>query len=497
MIRRNHTALLFLCTFLFLLFVMWSTPFSSDDYEFAAMEFQNFGDFLSYILHYGNGRLLGNVFSIGLVQLPGLAVFVKAFVTASVIFLLSAVLKMDSVSGCLTSLILLMAVKAEMFGEIYTWTCGFSNYLMPVWLTLLVLYLLRRWPEAPNPGQKLLLPLLTFLLGAASQLFVEHATVIHVLLALVLTVLYLRRKDSASLPCAAWLAGVLAGAAVMFLVPVLFHMAGNRSEGYRSVNLGGLGVMVYSAIRNFLRLGNHYMGTTVIPVCLGGLVTTFLTRGRRSAFWNRLLYGAVLMVLGYGLFNAALVPNYWYGRQTMIYHGISAVMGLLPFALWFLAALFLEDRGFRWTVLGLLSFSIISWGMFLIVSPTPVRVVYQSYLFAAAALMLCLRKLGEIMDSRILSAAKKTLPALACTLMLVLGLIFLNGGKMGRDRDAHIRKEMGWGSTEIEVFEIPYQHIFWDSDWCLPRYYYHSEPGDIHFITIDYYTWANRYAGGY
>lgn len=496
--RDGHkSALLFLCIFLFLAFVMWCTPYSSDDYEFAAMTFEDAGDFFSYILHYGNGRILGNVFSIGLVQLPSLAVWVKAFVTVCVIFLLPAVLKLNSISCYLGSFILLMAVKPEMFGEVYTWTCGFSNYLIPVWLTLLVLYLLQRWPEIRNPAIKPALPFLVFLLGAASQLFVEHATVIHVLMAMVLTLFCIRKKKDTVLPCAAWLAGTLAGAALMFLVPVLFHTAGNRSEGYRSVNLGGLYTMVYSAIRNFLRLGNHYMGATVVPVCLGSLITTFLTRKRRASFWNRLLYTGVLLVLGYGLFNTLLVPNSWYGRQTMVYHGISAVMGLLPFALWFLSALFLEDRTFRWTILGLLCFSIISWGMFLIVSPTPVRVIYQSYLFAVAALMLCLRKLVSGIDGRILCAVKDALPVLVCTLVLVLGLIFFNGRKMGLDRENHILKEMSWGSTSIEVFEIPYQHIFWDSDWCLPRYYYHNEPGDIHFITIDYYTWANRYAGGY
>ena len=91
-VKKYSRCLLFVCVFLFLIFVMWCSPMVSDDYEFAAKKFASAGELLNYVLYYGNGRLLGNISALTMVAAPVAAMVFKALVVASVIFLLPAVL---------------------------------------------------------------------------------------------------------------------------------------------------------------------------------------------------------------------------------------------------------------------------------------------------------------------------------------------------------------------------------------------------------------------
>ena len=75
--QRKIVALLTL-TFLFFAFVMYCSPMASDDYEFLSLDFAGASELIDYVLHYGNGRVLGNLGAIYLMHHPVLAVAVKA-----------------------------------------------------------------------------------------------------------------------------------------------------------------------------------------------------------------------------------------------------------------------------------------------------------------------------------------------------------------------------------------------------------------------------------
>lgn len=131
-------------SFLFFAFIMWCAPYSSDDVAFMGLSFDTLAGYLDYALHYGNGRLLGNLCAILLCHCKLLAVVVKAGVLASCVVMLPRLLNCTDRIGFFLSFILFILIEPAVFGEVYVWTSGFSNYMPPAWLTLMILCVLKK-----------------------------------------------------------------------------------------------------------------------------------------------------------------------------------------------------------------------------------------------------------------------------------------------------------------------------------------------------------------
>ena len=229
---------------LFFAFLMWCAPYSSDDLEFASLGFRTVGEYWRFALEYGNGRLLGNLCAILLSNSRVLCILVKALVLASSVVLVPAVLGLREKHSYLLSFLLLAAMDPTVFGEAFAWTSGFSNYVPPIWMSLVVVYLIQRLPGAKLPG-KIGIWLAVPVLGVASQLFIEHSSGVNGLLAFCFLVYHLKnRKPEQAALSALWLLAAAVGLGLMLLIPRVFYQAGNRVESYRSVHLESLPALI-------------------------------------------------------------------------------------------------------------------------------------------------------------------------------------------------------------------------------------------------------------
>lgn len=485
---------LFLLVFLFLTFVMWCSPLVSDDLEFASKNFGSAEELMSYVLHYGNGRLLGNLGAITMVNIPTAAAVFKAFVVASVVFLLPAVLGQKHIGAYMLSFLLLIGVNDDVFGEVYTWTSGFGNYLPPIWITLMVLYLIRLYPDVKSRLLKALLCGAVFILGVAGQLFVEHSTVINILLAWILTGKeLLSKKKERALICGIWAVATILGAAAMFAIPKIFYLEHNRSEGYRSVHIGSILAIAFSAAKNTMRLAVGYLGVMGCVLCIGGLLTVYLTREKREQKWNRLFIWICAVSLAYQLISGIASAEKWYGQLAVIHHAVSTVMVIPPLFVWILAAWKLESKDLRNQVLCILGLGFVALGVLLLVSPVPSRVIYQSYIFIAAAFLLVANQVSGLLPENIRNLGRKILCVAMAALILVLGCVFLNIQHIHQLRHEHILAAMERGETSVEVFRIPYDYIFWENEMGLPDRYFYEERGDLKLTALDFDGWCSRY----
>lgn len=492
--KKYSRFFLFLAVFAFTSFIMWCSPMVSDDYEFAAKEFSSAADMLSYVLHYGNGRLLGNISAITMVHFPQAAVFFKALVVTSVIFLLPAVLGMKKISAYILSFLLLMGINDDVFGEVYTWTSGFGNYLPPIWITLLVLYGIKIYPNVRAKLLKGLLYGVVFMLGAAGQLFVEHTTLINILLSVILAVKELRsEKKERAVICCVWAAGALLGAAAMFAIPKVFYMEHNRSEGYRSIHMNSLMAMIFSAAKNTMRFSVGYLGIMGAVLCLGGLLTIWLTVERRSKKWNQRFFWICAVSLIYQLVSVLASAEKWHGQLAVLHHILSTVMVIPPLFVWMLAAFRLESKKLRYGVLCILALAFVSLCVLLPVSPVPARVIYQSYIFVAAAFLLTAREVSGKLPAHVRQFISKGLGAAMLVLGLVLGCVFLNIRNMVQLREQHIAAAMEQGAEAVEIFRIPYDYIFWENEMGMDYRYRYQERGDLQLEVIDFDCWCSRY----
>lgn len=145
-------------SFLFFAFIMWCAPYSSDDIDFLSLQFERLSGYLDFALHYGNGRLLGNLCAILLCHSKLLCVLVKAGVLASCVVLIPSLLGHTDKLGYTLSFLLFTLIEPAVFGEVYVWTSGFSNYLPPIWLSLIILCVLNSAKCPPPCGHPSVYP---------------------------------------------------------------------------------------------------------------------------------------------------------------------------------------------------------------------------------------------------------------------------------------------------------------------------------------------------
>ena len=181
--RRKYIPILFIISFVYFIVLMYRSPLISDDIEFSSMTFEGFRDVLRYALYYGNGRLLGNFSSQLLCHSTLLRIIVKAGTISLVIVLLPYVINCRIIVGYLLSFILIMAMPAELFGEVFVWTSGFTNYVTPICLTLIILCIIEKLDAFDRKSYRYLIGFTVFILGIASQLYVEHSSIINLILA--------------------------------------------------------------------------------------------------------------------------------------------------------------------------------------------------------------------------------------------------------------------------------------------------------------------------
>lgn len=490
--RKCSRWLLFVCVFAFMAFIMWCSPMVSDDYEFAAKDFGSAAELLNYVLYYGNGRLLGNISALTMVANPMAAVFFKALVVTSVIFLLPAVLDMKHTGAYIASFLLLVGINDDVFGEVYTWTSGFGNYMPPIWITLLVLYLIKLYPDVKSRFLKGLMCAAVLVLGVAGQLFVEHTTLINILLAFLLTAKeLLSEKKERALICGIWAAAAVLGAAAMFAIPKVFYMENNRSTGYRSFHIGSILAIAFAAAKNTMKLAVSYLGVMGCVLCGGGLMTVMLTKEKRKNKWNALFFWICAASLLYQILSITASAEKWYGQLAVLHHLVSAVAVIPPLFVWMMAAWKLERKSLRSSVLCILLLAFASLGVMLPVSPVPIRVIYQSYVYIAAAFLLVGAELAKKIPEQVRKNLIKALGAAMAALILVLGCVFLNIRNMSGLRDRHIAETMARGEDTAYIFRMPYDYIFWENDMGMPYQYHYEEPGDLKLVVVDFDTWCS------
>jgi len=493
--RNQSLWILFISCFAFLFFIMMCAPPASDDLEFSALHFESFADFMSYVLYYGNGRVMGNISAISLNLYPTAGALIKSFVLTAIVFLLPAVLGLKGTSSYLLSLLLVLGIDSNLFGEVYAWTCGFANYIPPVVISLSVVYLLQRYGTLRYTTVKCLICGYICLMGFASQFFVEHSSGVNVLMAACAVILaWMHPKWRAiRLPAVLWLIVTVLGICGMFLVPKIFFVAGNRAEGYQTFNLSGLVEMIYSCVRNGIRLGNFYLGTPALIVSGGAFLTIYLGRNSRREKLTSVLYTVNFAAFAYLLLMTLMTVDHWNGRHAMIHHAVSTLFVMIPFVVWFAAVIGLPSRLLQGKLLFLLTFAIISLAPLLVVSPTPNRLIFQSYVFVALAALLCVSEVPELNDEVIQKRFMTGCASISLVLCLMIGLIYMHSKDMADLRERHILSQMEAGAREIEVFAIPYDYVFWDGDWFFTYYYYYEEPGDTHFTVLELDPWGIKY----
>lgn len=486
----------FALIFLFFFAIMLCAPMSYDDFEFADVARGSLGEMVDYSLSYGNGRALGNIGGVVLQTARPLAALAKAIVITGLVYLVPGVLGIHSGAAVAVSFLVFAGMEPGLFAQAFTWTSGFCNYVPPVFLSLLALYLMQQYPAVKgHTGKKLAICFALLLLGFAGQLYAEHSLVVHLALAVVVLLKTLVDKTHRSLlPAAVFLLAVLAGTIFHLEIPGLFVNGYSHTDGYRAIHLYNLKDTIFCCARNFLRLSNQYCGLLGLPVCLGGWFAGKRTSHRRSEKANRWQRGLCIFSAGYMLLTRLTQTNGWFGELGVPQEALEAVIVVLALFSWLWALLTDENSLHRNRELTLLGFALFALAPLLVVHPLGYRVQFHSYVFV---LLACFHSGAPVVAGwkpEILRAGKQLARGACLLLALCLGATFYSIHTIDKARTLHIRREMEAGATEIFICRYPMEYVHDTTDPLTGMYYYYETQMDIEFPILTFDDWQGLYS---
>lgn len=492
LLRKWGKWLMFVGFTLFFAYISWCTPLTGDDIEFVSLQFETIGEYWTYVSQYGNGRFLGNILAVAMPYLPWLRIWVKAAVLASCVMLLPQVLGMDSIMASWLSFLMFVCVDGGLFGEVYSWASGFSNYITPVWMTLIILFILTKPSRVLRSN--VVQALLIFPLAVCSQLFMEHVSAVNLLLALCAVVKAQRERSISRLAAWSWLAGASIGLAIMLLGPSFFYVPDNHTSSYRGLFLGSIMEIIASCVRNAMRLSAYYLNTNCLPICLGCAATLFLTRERRSAKGNRVMTLLWGLSTGYIAFCASQGLDSYFGKNNFVYHFLCMSMLFVLIGVWFVAIWQLGKGILRERLLLCLAFGLISLVPILIVHPVPLRVLFESYIFFAAGAMLCADALRKVLDLQWLNRGRIAVLLAAAIYVVNLSCIYTFIAHAAKLRNDYILEQISLGAERIRVFTIEYDYVFDDCmDGLTIRYYQELAGYPVIFDEVSQTSWMGDY----
>ena len=406
-----------------------------------------------------NGRILGNLLAYAAGSRRLLRELLRAAFLFGTVRLAAGHGGFRTVWGTLLTAAALLALPRDIFAQIYPWAAGFFNYVPPAALALAALRMLEDlFAERPVPGG---VPraAAVFLLGLCGALFVEHVTLYGVWAGAVLLV-WSWRRGIASAPVAAFCAGTLLGAILLFLSPSygLIWGGGAYSAGLWANAGENLPVVVSGLISR----------CPVLYLTLTALGLAWFAASRRTGP-DRLL--AALLALGCGCFILCGLRGRWTGGEAL-----AAV--LWGAALWAGCWRWLPKGERRNRALFFLASAGVGALPLLAVSPIGPRCLYWSYvcLVISAGNLLSALPLGLLPRRPVRGTALGLVAGvLAFYLALFLPIHALEG-----ERLAALEEAVAQGRREVVLPAYPNGDYLWEGDTDkIGSRFYIQEPGDL------------------
>ena len=419
-----------------------------------------------------NGRILGNLLAYAAGSRRLLRELLRAAFLFGTVRLAAGHGGFRTVWGTFLTAAALLALPRDMFAQIYPWAAGFFNYVPPVTLALAALRMLEDlFAERPVPGG---VPraAAVFLLGLCGALFVEHVTLYGVWAGAVLLV-WSWRRGIASAPVAAFCAGTLLGAILLFLSPSygLIWGGGAYSAGLWANAGENLPVVVSGLISR----------CPVLYLTLTALGLAWFAASRRTGP-DRLL--AALLAVGCGCFILCGLRGRWTGGEAL-----AAV--LWGAALWAGCWRWLPKGERRNRALFFLASAGVGALPLLAVSPIGPRCLYWSYvcLTIAAGNLLSALPLGLLPRRPV----RGTALGLAAGVLAFYLALFLPIHALEGERLAALEEAVAQGRREVVLPAYPHGEYLWEGDTDkIGSRFYIQEPGDLSISFVPAEEWAGR-----
>lgn len=157
-------------------------------------QFANIKEFIHQTVYYGNGRFLGNGFGILFSKIPEVFYFVEFVLVQVFCFSAEKLIEIKDSKNYFMMIFLLQPIFTVM--QVESWLCGFINYFVPILFLVFILLILKNCNNEQSKVKRVFSCIGIVVLGFAEQLFVQHNAVMNLVIAVIVLVVFIRKKKS-------------------------------------------------------------------------------------------------------------------------------------------------------------------------------------------------------------------------------------------------------------------------------------------------------------
>lgn len=439
-----------------------------------------------------NGRWLGHIAVILSMSSKVLCSIIRAFIIWMIMLLAYKNSGLKCKVGYLLVFLCILAVPKEIFSETYSWAAGFFNYVPPVLLILLYLFLIRNeWKQ--NTGRfGIFKGICAFLIGMCSQLFVENITIYVLLLSIVVSAFYIKKYKKVSFIAFGHTLGAITGTFLMFLSPV-YRTVAEGTDTYRTAPQG-LGGLLQTVRGNWTEVSRYTVRGNILLLFIVAVVCAYLLyRGSeqsRKINVLRMIDSCILVgTTAYFLSSMFLGWDEKIEAYTAFFVLDVFILLLYVVSVFITILFFVKDREKKAGCLFYLVSAFIQVSPLLAVTPIGPRCFYGSYIFTVVGFLHIIAYMIE-QEGWNIDRAFAPFCILAFCVSFYYLYIFSNISDVEQERNAYIIEQMKKGETFIALPEFPYNDYLHDEHtWKIGLNYYYKEEKDIQFEYIPYSEW--------
>lgn len=481
-------------TYLFLLLLSRGFVTSGDDWYFSARDtdeglvaaFQAachnaYKHYLSL-----NGRLLGN----GSSRFFGTHDTLREIGRCAIILVI--ILQLFRASGLkkplmyMITVMLTLALPADIYAQSYAWAAGFFNYVPPLMMILAFILRSQRMLDGERDGA--IWGIGMFAMALACQLFVENVTVGVCLLSGGVLLSYLIAKRKLSWSLTGFFLGAAVGCFIMFSAP---GYANVNQEGYRQVSATFEELMKviktnFASITMYLTERNWAIIAPLTVLSIALLVSA------KGGLLRTLALSALMVCPVWFYANRQIMATLNYVQWvTELVFWVDALMNLV-YLLGVLAAavLGLRDPARRCRAVLCIAAVPAIFGPLVVVTPIGPRCMYIPYMLLVAILLIFAAELLERCPngSRKMVAVPVAL-TMVCVLTVYLWTAVWNG-HCEQVRIQRIEDAMAAGETSVVLPSYPYPaYVHNGNGGAVRYYYYYDQPCDLEFQYVVHRDW--------
>lgn len=472
---------------------------TGDDYFFLNSGYKSLLN--SIFFNSNNGRYLGNLLGIVVSNLSKFQTlqYIRCIIMGTGLFLIilfcNKLSNLEIDQSFIISALIILIAPSSLYREVYSWTPGYMNYLMPVLLIFTILYILQK-NLISNKDVKNEYILFVIILGICSQLFMEHITIYMLIMSLILLIISIKKNLNIKRLVIPLFISNLIGAIIMFSAKG--YRTINSGDQYRDVGINSMGSLIERVIFNLFEMckdivtDNTFLSITILLVCVylikkqqGRLIKT------KKVAINNIIYCFAFLSIIY-IFTVCFINILEFPRIIrLIKYGLDIVVTFIFCIILFytIHIIDFEDKyKLRFCYLSIILVS----GPLIIVSPIGTRCFFICYAFLAIILMdmisyICKNKLVDLNYVKYISIG------LLAIVLIQIMYIYYNIHSVYEERVNYIEQQMNEKKEVITIPSLPFsKYVQNDKSHFIGQYYYYEKTNDIEFKMIPYKEWVEE-----